>query len=173
MPTPAKTEIVSQIKARITESSGMIMADYRGLSVKDMQDFRRKVRESGGEVKIYKNRLADIAIRELAMPSMDEYLQGPTAFIFILEDPIAPAKAIVDFAKEHKALEVKCGFIENAVIDTARVKVMASLPSREELVAQFMGALLSPVRGFMSMANAPASALARTMRAVADQKAAA
>ncbi len=173
MPTMAKTELVGEIKDKITGSTAMIMADYRGLSVKDMQEFRRKVRESGGDVKVYKNRLTEIAIRELALPSMDEFLQGPTAFIFATEDPVGPAKAIMSFAKEHQALEVKGGFMENAVVDAAGVKAIASLPSREELIAKLMGTMLNPVRGFMSMANAPASALARVMSAVADQKAAA
>ncbi len=86
---------------------------------------------------------------------------------------MAPAKALADFAKEHKALEIKGGFVENALVDAAGVKAIAALPSREELIAKIMGTLLNPVRGFMAMANAPAGALARTLRAVADQRAAA
>ena len=173
MPSEQKTEKVAEIKGHLTGSEGLILIDYRGLSVKDMQEFRIKVRESGGTVKIYKNRLTEIAIRELAMPSMDEFLDGPTCFVFIEEDPVAPAKAIVEFGKEHEALEIKGGFLENDVTDAATIKAVAALPSREELIAKIMGMALNPIRGFMAQATAPAAALTRTMRAVADQKEAA
>jgi len=172
MPTQAKAVTVAQIKEKLTASVGVIMADYRGLSVKEMQELRSKIRAAGGEVKIYKNTLTEIAVRELAMPNMDEFLQGPTAFVFANEDPVGPAKALVDFKKSHDALEVKGGFVQNAVVDASKVKMIAALPSREELIAKIMGTMLNPIQGFMSMANAPAGALARTLRAVADQKAA-
>jgi len=173
MPNDQKSAVVAEIKDKITGSGGIILADYRGLSVKEMQELRGLVREAGGEIKIYKNRLTVIALRELAMPTMDEHLVGPTAFVFTPEDPVAAAKALVNYAKQHDALEVKAGFLDNEVVDAASVKAIASLPSREELIAKLMGTLLNPVRGFMSMANAPAGALARAMKAVADQKAAA
>ena len=173
MPNEVNIAAVAEIKEKLNGSQSVIMADYRGLSVKEMQEFRAKVRESGGEVKVYKNTLTEIAIRELAMPSMDEFLEGPTCFIFGSDDPADPAKAIMDFAKEHEALEVKGGFIDNGVVDAGVVKAIAALPSREVLIAKLMGSLLNPIQGFMSMANAPASALTRTFKAVADQMAAA
>lgn len=173
MATHAKTEMVAEIKEKLTQSTGVIMVDYRGLSVKDMQAFRTAVREAGGEVKVYKNTLTEIALRELAMPALDEYLVGPTGFVFGYEEAVSPAKAIVDFAKTHDALEVKGGIVQNSVVDAAAVKAIAALPTRDELLSMFMGKLMNPVRGFMSMANAPAGAFARTLQAVADQKAAA
>lgn len=173
MPNIQKTQMVEEIKDRFSGSAGVIMADYRGLTVKEMQELRSKLREAGGDVKVYKNSLTEIALRELELPEMPEMLQGPTAFFFATADPVAPAKAIMDFAKEHTALEVKGGLIERALVDAAAVKRVAALPSREQLIAQFMGAITGPVRGFMSMCNAPAGALARAMRAVGDQKAAA
>ncbi len=173
MPTQAKNDVVTEIKEKLTACGGVIMADYRGLSVKDMQELRTKVREAGGEVKVYKNTLTEIAVRELAMPNMDEFLQGPTAFIFAGDDPVAPAKALVGFKKGHDALELKGGFVQNAVVDAAGIMAIAALPSREELIAKVMGSMLNPIRGFMTMANAPASAFARAVQAVADQKAAA
>jgi len=173
MPTQAKSDVVAEIKEKLTASGGVIMADYRGLSVKDMQELRQKVRAAGGEVKIYKNTLTEIAVRELALPNMDEFLQGPTAFVFAGDDPVAPAKALVDFKKGHDVLELKGGFLQNTVVDAAGIKAIAALPSREELIAKIMGSMLNPIRGFMHMANAPVGALARAMQAVADQKAAA
>lgn len=172
MPTRAKEATVAEIKERFSESGGVILADYRGLSVKEMQELRAKLREAGGELKVYKNTLTEIALRELDRPSMGEMLIGPTAIFFAGADPVAPAKALLDFAKAHKALEIKGGYFDGQVIGADRVKAIASLPSREQLIAKFMGTALGPVRGFMSMANAPAAAFARAVRAVADQKAA-
>ncbi len=173
MPNQAKADVVAEIKEKWTGSVGVIMADYRGLSVKDMAELRGRVRESGGEVKIYKNTLTEIAVRELALPSMGDVLEGPTAFVFAHEDPVGPAKALVDFGKSHDALELKGALVQNAIVDVAGIKALAALPSREELLAKLMGTMVNPVRGFMSMANAPAGALARVLRAVSDQKAAA
>lgn len=173
MPTNAKTDKVAEIKNRLTGSTGVIMADYRGLTVKEMQELRSKVREAGGEVKVYKNTLTEIAVRELALPSMDEFLNGPTAFVFAGEDPVAPTKAVMGFAKEHKALEVKGGFVQNAIVDAAAVKAIAALPSRDELIAKLLGTMLNPLVNTVRVLNAPVGALARAINAVAQQKEAA
>ncbi len=173
MPTVLKEEIVAEIKDRFNGSEAVIMADYRGLTVKEMQQLRVAVREAGGEVKIYKNSLTEIAIRELALPNMDEYLAGPTAFIFIAEDPVAPAKALSTFAKEHQALELKGGFVQSQVIDAAKVKAIATLPSREELVAKLLGTMQNPLTGTVRVLSGPARAFATVLDAIAKQKAAA
>jgi large subunit ribosomal protein L10 len=173
MPTAQKEAMVAEIKEKLTGSSGMILADYRGLTVKEMQALRAKLHDAGAELKVYKNTMTELALRELSMPEMDEMLAGPTAFAFAEGDPVAPAKVLMDFAREHKALEVKGGFIERHVVDAASIAALASLPSRDQLVARLMGAMLGPVRGFMYVATAPVGALARAFRAVADQKEAA
>lgn len=173
MPTATKEGLVAEIKDRFANSEAVIMADYRGLSVKEMQQLRVKVREVGGDIKVYKNSLTEIAIRELALPNMDEYLQGPTAFVFIAEDAVAPAKALTAFAKEHQALELKGGFVQNQVVNADGVKAIATLPSREELIAKLLGTMQNPIVGFARVLNGPVEAFARTVQAVADQKAAA
>lgn len=173
MPNPTKFEAVAEIKAHFGDASTALLVDYRGLSVKEMQALRVKLREAGVELKIYKNSLTEIALRELEMPDLGTMLEGPTAFAFSQGDPAASAKALSTFAKDHGALELKGGLVDGAIVDAASVKVLATLPSREELVSKLMGVLLNPVRGFMGMANAPAGAFVRTMNAVAEQKAAA
>ena len=173
MATSEKQQLVAEIKERLQSSGGLYMADYRGLSVKAMQALRDRLREAGAEITVYKNSLTEIAVRELDLPSMGEYLEGPTALVFTPEDPVASAKAMMDFAKENKVFSVKGGYIDGALVSAEQVKAIASLPSREELIAKIMGSMVNPVRGFMAMANAPVGALARAFRAVADQKAAA
>ncbi|MDR3686361.1 MAG: 50S ribosomal protein L10, partial [Coriobacteriia bacterium] len=89
------------------------------------------------------------------------------------EDPVAPAKVLTQFAKEHKALELKGGLVENQVVDADSVRAIATLPSREELIAKLLGTMLNPIVGFARVLNGPTEAFARTVQAVADQKAAA
>ena len=173
MPTTQKQGLVAEIKERLSSSSGLILADYRGLSVKDMRALRTSLRETGGEATVYKNSLAQIAIRELELPSLDEFLVGPTVFVFTPEDPVATAKTLLAFSRANKVFAFKGGLIEGNVVSAESVKAIAALPSREELIAKLMGTMLNPVRGFMAMANAPAGAFARVVKAVADQKAAA
>lgn len=173
MPTTEKQGLVAEIKDRLSSSGGVILADYRGLTVKDMRVLRTSLQDSGGEATVYKNSLAQIAIRELDLPNMDEFLAGPTVFVFTPADPVATAKALMTFAKERKVFAFKGGLIEGRVIGADAVKAIAALPSREELLAKIMGTMLNPVRSFMAMANAPAGAFARAVQAVADQKAAA
>lgn len=173
MPTVAKETLVAEIKDRFNAAQAVIMVDYRGLTVKEMSALRGALRETGSEVKIYKNSLTEIAVRELALPNMDEHLAGPTAFVFISEDPVAPAKALTTFARAHAALELKGGFVDNQVIGADGVKAIATLPSREELIAKLLGTMQNPIVGFARVLNGPVEAFARTVQGVADQKAAA
>jgi large subunit ribosomal protein L10 len=173
MPNATKLESVAEIKDRFSRSSSVILADYRGLTVKEMQALRVKLHEAGAELRVYKNTLTQIAMRELALPDLGDMLDGPTAFLFSYGDPVAPAKALVDFAKEHPAIAVKGGFIERRITAVAGITALASLPSREELYAKLAGSLASPLVGIARVLNAPAEALARAIKAVAEQKAAA
>jgi large subunit ribosomal protein L10 len=173
MPTVQKEQLVEEIKDRFAGSQAILLADYRGLSVKELQELRVNLRQVGAELTIYKNSLTEIAMRELALPSMTEYLAGPTAFVFAGEDPVAPAKALTTFARAHPALDLKGGLVENQVVDASGVKAIATLPSREELIAKLLGTMINPIVGFARVLNGPTEAFARTVQAVADQKAAA
>jgi len=172
MPTATKESLVVEIKERFNASEAVIMVDYRGLTVKQMQTLRRSVREVGGEISVYKNSLTEIAVRELALPNMDEFLAGPTAFVFVSEDPVAPAKALTAFAKENPALELKGGFVQNMVVDAEGIKAIATLPSREELIAKLLGTMLNPLTGTVRVLSGPARAFATVLDAIAKQKAA-
>ncbi len=173
MPNDSKFESVAEIKDHFANSSSVVLADYRGLTVKEMQTLRAALREAGAELRVYKNTLTQIAMRELALPDLGEMLEGPTAFLFAYGDPVGPAKALVDFAKDHAAIQLKGGFIERRITDASGISALAALPSREELYAKLAGSLAAPLAGVARVLNAPAGALARAIRAVADQKAAA
>lgn len=173
MPNAHKIEEVAAIKDRFARSSAVILADYRGLTVKEMQALRDALRDSGAELRVYKNTLAQIAMRELALPDLGELLDGPTAFLFSYGDPVAPAKALVDFAKLHKALALKGGFVDSTVTSADGIKALASLPSREQLISMLLGTMQNPASSFVRVLSGPAGAFARVVKAIADQKAAA
>lgn len=173
MPKAHKIDEVAAIKDRFARASAVILTDYRGLTVKEMQALRTSLRDSGAELRVYKNTLTQIAMRELALPDLGEMLDGPTAFLFTYGDPVAPAKALSNFMKDHKVLEVKGGFIERTITDANGVKALAALPSREELLSKLLGTMLNPMSGFVRVLNGPAGAFARVVSAIADQKTAA
>jgi large subunit ribosomal protein L10 len=174
MPTPQKEALVAEISEKFDSSAAVILADYRGLSVKDMQLLRTMLRESGAQVSVYKNSLALIAVTGLGLQEgLAELLAGPTVFVFAPEDPVAPAKALVNFAKDHEALQIKGGLMDKAPLDAAGVKAVAALLSREELLAKLLGTMQNPLVGVVRVLNGPAEAFARVVKAIADQKEAA
>jgi len=168
MPAKAKKEAVSEIKGQFSDAENILLVDYRGLSVKDISALRRKVAEAGGRFVVYKNTLVDIAMRELALPSLGDLLEGPSAFVFTGEDPVASAKALKDFSKDHNVLELKGGLVQNQVLDGTGLTALASLPTREELLAKLLGTLQNPARGFVTVASGPARGLVTVLDKVAQ-----
>lgn len=170
MPSAKNTESLEQIKADLTDVQAVWVVDYRGLTVKESQELRRSIRESGAVMKVYKNTLMQIALKEMDMPEMDQILSGPSAFVFADGDPVASAKAIRDFAKENETLVIKGGIMDGGFVDADAVKKIASLPSREELIAKLIGSLQNPMSQIVRVLNGPVESLARTIGAIADQK---
>lgn len=168
-----KQEVVSEIKNRLDSSEAVLLVDYRGLSVKELGMLRKNLRDLDSSMTVYKNTLTEIALRELALPSLGDLLEGPTAFVFVEGDPVAPAKALTSFAKEHKALELKGALLGKSVLDKDGLVAVSKLPSREELVAKLLGTLQNPMRGFVTVAAGPARGLVTALDALAGQKAAA
>jgi large subunit ribosomal protein L10 len=173
MPTTTKLEAVAQIKERFVDADSVLTVDYRGLSVKEISQLRREIRSCGADMVVFKNTLTQIAIRELALPNMDEYLEGPSAFIFAGEDPVAAAKVLANFAKEHKALTLKGGLVQNQVIGESSLQALATLPSREELLAKLLGTLTNPARGLVTVLSGPARGLVTALNSLQEQKQAA
>jgi large subunit ribosomal protein L10 len=145
-----KQPVVQEIKGKLEASKGVVLTDYRGLNVAEVTELRTKLREVGVEYKVVKNTLARIAANEIGIEGLDGYLEGPTAIAYGIEDAVAPAKVLSEFAKAHKNLEIKAGILEGKVIDLNGVKALADLPSREVLLAKLVGSMQSPLYG---MAN--------------------
>ena len=142
----AKANIVSEIEEKVKNSSTVVLFEYRGLTVSETNELRKKLRESGSEYKVYKNTLAKRALDNLKI-DLGDNLNGPKAIAFGT-DQVAPIKVLNDFAKDHKALELKVGIVDGEIADINMLKQLASIPSREGLLTMFASGLLAIPRDF-------------------------
>lgn len=170
MPSVKNIEALKEIETRLKENRHFIIAEYKGLTVEEMTKLRRSLREADCEVKVLKNTLFGIALKNLDYPDFEDFLYGPNAFIFIKEDPVLAAKKVMEFAKQHEALKVKCGFIEGHIFDASKVEALSKLPTKEELIAKLLGSLKAPLYGLVSVAIGPVRGLAIALSEIAKQK---
>ncbi|HZK37957.1 MAG TPA: 50S ribosomal protein L10 [Clostridia bacterium] len=150
----AKKKIVTEITDKFQRSVATVVVDYRGLKVGEVTEFRRQCRAQNLEYKVYKNTLTKMAAKNAGMDELVEELVGPNAILFSYEDPIAAAKVANDFAKTHKNLELKVGFVEGVFYNEERLKEFALIPSREELIAKLLGSLKAPMSNFVYLLKA-------------------
>lgn len=169
---PEKQAVVTELKEKLSNTKGAVLANYRGLTVAQDTKLRRKLREAGVEYRVVKNTLTRIAANEVGIEGLDKYLEGPTVIALSANDPVAPAKILSDFIKENKlqALEIKAGLVEGKVVDASGVKALASLPSREVLIAQLLGTMQAPIAGFVRVLQGNISNLVYALEAVRKQK---
>lgn len=155
-----KKAIVAQLTERFQNAQAGVLADYRGLTVEQDTALRVKLREAGVEYTVLKNNLTRFAVNAAGLEELDPILHGPTAIATSTDDVVAPAKILVEFAKDNEALELKGGFVNGKVISLDEVKTYASIPSKEELISKMLGSLQAPI-----------SKLARTLQAIVDEEA--
>jgi large subunit ribosomal protein L10 len=146
-----------------------IVADYRGLSVNDLQTLRGNLRPFGAEFHIAKNTLARIAATNAGIEGLDPILEGPTALVLAYEDIVGPSKAISDFARTSRILSVKGGVMNQKFIAPSDVEAVASLPSREVLLAKLLGMLQSPMARAVGVLGGPNRSVAYLMQARVNQ----
>lgn len=139
-----KQATIDEISEKVKESNSVVFFEYRGLTVGEMTELRRSLRESGSDVKVYKNTLAKRALDSLNYDMQGE-LNGPKAMAYGT-DAIAPVKALSQFAKKHPALEIKIGIVDGKVTDQKELAVLAATPSREQLLTMFAAGLLEHVK---------------------------
>ena len=135
MPNAKNQSMLSAIKEDLEGAGAVWVVDACGLTVKEVEALRNAVRESGACMKVYKNTVMRIALSEAELPTLDDMLHGPSAFVFAGSDVAAAAKAVKEFAKSNENLQIKGGLMEGAAVSAAEVEAIASLPSREELYA--------------------------------------
>jgi large subunit ribosomal protein L10 len=142
---PEKEAIVEEITEKLTSSVAVFVSEYRGMTVHQLADLRAPLRDAGAEHKVYKNTLAKRAAEEAGKSELVDLLVGPTALTFVTGDSVAAAKALADQAKATPALVLKGGMLGDKAMSAADVTALANLPSREQLLAQFAGALQAPL----------------------------
>jgi large subunit ribosomal protein L10 len=164
-----KVEIVADYAERMSNSQAMILADYRGLNVADVTDLRRRLREAGGTFQVVKNTLFERVLNEAGLPVPAEFMDGPVAVGYCLDEVPPVAKAMVDFASESNILKIKGAILGSTVLDKKAVKGLADLPPREVLLAQLVGNVQGPMSSLVSTINGPMRELARVLHARSEQ----
>ena len=144
-PRPEKVAVVKEIVAKLGDAQAVFVTEYRGLTVPQLAEIRNALRPNDADYVIYKNTLAKLAVSEAGLDGLDEHLVGPTALTFVRGDVAGAAKALRDSAKTLPALVIKGGVLGDTVLSEAEIKTLADLPSREELLAMFAGALQAPL----------------------------
>ena len=169
MPTTDKARQVEELAERFSRSTIVITTDYTGLGVDQMTELRRALREKDVEFRVIKNSLALLAADAAGKPEVKEVIEGPTGIAFGYGDASVPAKALADFIRTTKsALTIRGAELDGRVLDTEQVQQLARLPGRDELVAQLLSLMQSPITGLVYVLNGPISGLARVLRQHAD-----
>lgn len=166
----AKKQIVLDVKEKMEQSKGMVFYDYRGLTVSEVTELRNKFREAGVEYRVIKNSMLKRAADMLEIEGLNEHLSGPTAVAFGFEDPVAPAKVLVEYTKKLKKTEIKTGVLEGKVIGLDEINNLADLPSREQLLGMLAGTLNAPITGFARSLHGIIAKLGYALNAVKEQK---
>ena len=172
-PRPEKVAVVEEIVGKLRAAPAVFVAEYRGMTVPALANLRSALRESGAELKVYKNTLARLAAREVGLDALDELLVGPASLTFAGADMVGAAKALNTAAKANPLLVLKGGALGSSLIDANGVKALADLPSREELLARFAGALQAPLVKTAGLLQALPRNFAYGLKALIEQQEAA
>jgi len=143
-----KKPIIAEISEGIQDAACVVLVDHRGLTVEEDTKLRKQLREAGVIYKVYKNRYMKLAFDGTQFEELSKHLEGPSAIAISKEDATAPARILSKFAKEAPALELKAGMVEGTYYDVDGIKVLASIPSREELLSKLLGSIQSPIANF-------------------------
>ncbi|MCI5721166.1 MAG: 50S ribosomal protein L10 [Firmicutes bacterium] len=154
-----KQVIIDEIKAKLETAQSAVVIDYMGITVEQADAMRKKLREANVDYTVYKNTLMKRAIEGTAFAPLADVLEGPSAIAISSEDATAPARTLNEIIKDYKKMEFKAGIVEGEFYDKAGIEQIAEIPSRDVLIAKFMGSIQSPVSKFV-----------RTLQAIADEK---
>jgi large subunit ribosomal protein L10 len=164
-----KKEVVAEVSARLAKAQTVVLAEYRGLAVEDITVLRREARNNGVYLRVLKNTLARRAVQGTPFEKLADQMVGPLAY-GISDDPVSAAKVLQAFAKKNDKLVIKGGAMPNYLMGPKEVASLASMPSREELLARLLGTMQAPIAKFVQTLNEVPGRFVRTVAAVRDQK---
>lgn len=165
----AKAAMIEEVSALVAKAESIIVAEYRGLDVDSVTRLRKEARSQGVQLRVLKNTLARRAVNDTPFSGLADKMVGPLVYGFS-SDPVSAAKVLSNFAKSNDKLVVKAGAMPNVVMDEAGVKALATLPSREELLATLMATMQAPIGQFVRTLNEVPARFVRTVAAVRDAK---
>lgn len=169
MPTEQKTKAVQELEKQAKESKGLIITSFKALKTVEFNEMRAKLRAVSGEYRVVKNSLTRIALKSAGMAELADKLDGPTAIVIERGDAIAATKIVFDFAKTHENLKVNGGYFNGKIVTDKELKAIASLPSREVLLAQLLGTLQAPMVNLVSVLRAPMRDLVGVLDQIAQK----
>lgn len=165
-----KTKVVEDLKNAFDQSQAVILMGFDKIDVPDITDFRDKVRDSGSTYKVVKNTLALIAARDTRVADMNDHFVGPTGVAYTVEDPVALAKVLKAFVKEHPGMEFKGGVVEGQILSPDQIKDLAEMASREELLSKVLFLLNAPLTNFATAIKSPIRNLAVVLKQLEEKK---
>jgi len=170
MVKPEKIKKVEEIKELLKDSKGFYLADFTGLTVAEITDLRRRLREKKALMKVVKNTMARRALEDLGYEGFSEILVGPNAIIVAYEDPVEPLKSIFEFIKEVNKTQLKVGYVEGTIFDADGLKQLSKLPSKDVLRAQVVGTLQAPIYGLVWRLKGMLTSLAVVLNEIKKKK---
>lgn len=164
-----KKAVVAEVSAHVAKAKSIVVAEYRGLAVGRMTELRARARKSGVYLRVLKNTLARRAVEGTPFAGLSQHMKGPLVY-GISPDPVATAKVLNEFARVNDKLVIRAGAMENAVISAKEVSALATMPSREELLARLLGTMQAPIAKLARTLNEVPARFARTLAAVRDKQ---
>ncbi len=166
-----KTEILNKLTSQMKDAKSVVFADYQGLSVQDLKDLRKSLREEGVKFQVAKKTLFRLASKEAGFGDVpDEILEGPVGAAFSMEDEIAAARLLHKFGKENDNLKLRGAFFEGRILSIDETKALALIPSKDELIGKFVFLLNSPIQGFHGVLNNTLGGFVRVLNAIREKQ---
>jgi len=166
-----KQEVIDRLKERFQGSASVICVEFRGVNVEKITQFRRQLQQVSGDYQVVKNTLAKRAVAETPFKGLDQFLVGPTGIVFCPGDPVEPAKVVTRFVQEtNGAMQIKGGVVGSAVFDAKGIQKVATLPPRQELLAQLVAGLQAPISGLVGTLEGILREFVYTLQTIADKK---
>ncbi|MGZ4199058.1 MAG: 50S ribosomal protein L10 [Thermoleophilia bacterium] len=168
-----KEAVVEEATRLLAATEALYLSDYRGLTVSELTELRAKLRDGGATLRVLKNTLARRAAADAGRDQIVPLLSGPTAVTFCGDDPVAPAKALVEFMRTHPQLVVRGGLLQGATVAVDGVRALSALPPRDVLIGQVVGTMAAPLTGLVTVLQGTISGFARALQQIVEQKTAA
>jgi len=170
MPNPQKERVVEEITEQLKQAKGIYLTDFTGLDVEQITQLRSNFRGAGVEYRVVKNSLTRLSANKAGMDNIVDYLTGPTALAFGIDDSVAPARIIAEFAKQHNKPQIKIGLVEGELVDSGSIDSIIKIPSREVLLSQVVGAFSAPISGFVGTLKSLLQSFVGTLDALREKK---